>query len=256
MITIDLMPIALVLLKATALLLLAIAVIALLRKAEPRWRALTARAAAISLPIVFLAGLVQPISILAITDQSGLELQQAEVIYLPQKGMLETSMIEPSLFPNTKPATRKPNTWLNYLGGQSTMTLSIFASLIIWIGIALILFLREIRWLFVMKKKHSAQGNHPSETLSILWKMACEEIGVPDHKVPNLIESKAENRSPFLLPGFRRNTLILPDQFGDRFDRETVLHVFRHEAAHSVSNDIYWIPAMRFLCCLKLSSEP
>ncbi len=237
------------LLKASALLALATAVISLLRKAEPRWRVLTARAAVIALPLLFFAGWLGPVFF----EPIEYAFPRSETIGLPQKTPLatESSQIDASLFPTLLPVEIEPISFpQNLVESLSLFELLVYAAVMLWGLVALVLLSREIFCFAVLKNSHSKEKNPVSFRLSILWQMACEDNHLSENNIPSLINSGTENYSPFLLPGIWRNRLVYPSCFEEHFGRETVLHVFRHEAAHIATGDVRWIPAMHLLRCM------
>ncbi|MEM7144910.1 MAG: M56 family metallopeptidase [Verrucomicrobiota bacterium] len=218
--------------KLTAVLLLAIVIIQVLRRTEPRWRVLVARAVLVGLPLVLLAAALQPKFSLAL---------------LPAPAIPEVA-IETSVAPApavTTPASAPATTLTNAPAAPALQIPPALWLLAPWALVALALTTRELlRFRRFNSHRHLDGTTLPDVTLTRDWLEVCTEFGVDAPK----LRITSEKISPYLASGYFK-ALVIPDSLTAPDNRDTLRHVFRHEAAHLAHHDPIWIPLARFGTC-------
>lgn len=213
------------LLKVSGLLLLALGLMSLHGRAEPRWRVGIARTALVVLPLLLAAHFWAPkweITVPAPTPP-------APSPALVHPILAETTSLQQ---PPVASSDSKPFNWPLILTG-------------IWaLGSALAVF-RET-WRLKRLQNSVRSGNSPSAQLTNLWNQICREFNVLDVD----LKIVSQNGSPFVAPGLQRCIAIpraLESQITSNLD--ATAHALRHEAAHLKSNDGIWIPLIRLAAC-------
>ena len=218
--------------KVTILLVVVLVAILLMRRVEPRWRVLLVRAAILAVPIILIAGFLEPQLHFKTTAQERTFSLQDEVVVsselspLPviSEGNVE-AMASPAI---TSPMMRIPfGAWL----------------LISWLLIGGVKIAREAWQLRLVFRDAAATQKADADMISH-WRSVCREMGIPATQ----LRVAQSTESPYLTPGLR-STLVIPESLVEPKRRHLLVHVFRHEAAHLRNHDAFWIPAVRMLSC-------
>tara|TARA_R110002096_G_scaffold318022_8_gene512422 strand:- start:2489 stop:4708 length:2220 start_codon:yes stop_codon:yes gene_type:complete len=213
------------LLKISSLLLLALGLMNLLGRAEPRWRVGIARTALVILPLLLAAHSWAP--------------KWQFTVPAPLAPAPELTALQPN--PTGEPTVETAPLPLSQ---PNTLNWPLILTWVWAIGAAIALF-REI-WRLTRLRISVRAGASPSQKLTRLWQQIESEFALSNVE----LKIVSENSSPFVAPGFQRR-IAIPRTFESQVESnlDGAAHALRHEAAHLRSNDGIWIPLIRLAAC-------
>ncbi|MFT5470912.1 MAG: hypothetical protein ACI8UO_006044 [Verrucomicrobiales bacterium] len=226
--------------KVTILLAVVLGLALILRALEPRWRVLLVRGAIFAVPVILIADFLEPQLHLKARFQEQQLLWQNPVSTEVEAPAFE---LETAALPMViaEPFAVEP---VQQVPAKSSAIPASVWVLAIWLGVALILTLREFFQLRGVSRE-SKSWTEPSSRVLGEWRKICAEMGVRETR----LQVARGLASPFLKPGFR-SALVIPSALAESEQLHLLRHVFRHEAAHLKNHDAFWIPAVRILSCL------
>lgn len=211
--------------RLTLLFLAAALILIALKRTEPSWRISLIRGA-------FLGGLL-----LCLAPLTGLRLEvpgwkatpfPARVLTEPDSGLAaKTAALTPA--PETGTASSpNPPPRFRLLPG-------------LWLGIASLLFLR-LAFILTKEQLRLNSAETPPASTTRIWNEVCAEFGVKSKGIIVVTEPVSPHLS---LDG----KLVLPAVLLSDSD-ETLIHIFRHEAAHLRAGDHFWFPFLSVLTAI------